>query len=93
MRRQQLRLHDVGIEHARRHRCGREAAAWFTSNFATKLAKASSDSERWRVRRERNRFLQEHSAIIARRNFEIFDRNAWPKRGGEAPRAPPEQFA
>ena len=67
-------------------------SAWFTSNFATKLAKASSDSERWRVRRERNRLLQEHAAVIARRNFEIFDRNAWPKRGGEPPRAPPEQF-
>ena len=64
---------------------GREAAAWFTSNFATKLAKASSDGERWRVRRERHRFLQEHAAIIARRNFEIFDRNACPKRGGEPP--------
>ena len=71
---------------------GREAAAWFTTNFASKLAKASSDSERWRVRRERHRFLQEHAAIIARRNFEIFDRNACPKRGGEPPRAPPEQF-
>ena len=31
---------------------GREAAAWFTSNFATKIAKASSDSERWRIRSE-----------------------------------------
>ena len=70
---------------------GREAAAWFTSNFATKLAKASSDSERWRVRRERNRLLQEHAAIIARRNFEIFDRDACPKQGGEPPRAPPDR--
>ena len=66
--------------------------SWFTTNFAAKLAKASSDSERWRVRRERHRFLQEHATVIARRNFEIFDRNACPKRGGEPPRAPPEQF-
>ena len=72
---------------------GREAAAWFTTNFAAKLAKASSDSERWRVRRERKRFLQEHSAIVARRSFAIFNRNAQPKLGGEALWAPPEQFA
>ena len=71
---------------------GREAAAWFTSNFATKLAKASSDRERWRVRRERQRFLQVHSAIIARRNAAIFDHNAWPKMGGGMPRAPREQY-
>ena len=70
---------------------GREAATWFTTNFAAKLAKAASDSERWRVRRQRSRFLQQHATIIARRNWEIFDRKAWPKRGGEAPRAPPEQ--
>ena len=71
---------------------GREAAAWFATNFASKLAKASSDSERWRVRRERRRLLEEPSAIVVRRNFEIFDRNAYPKRGGEPPAAPPEQF-
>ena len=63
-----------------------------TTNFATKIAKASSDGERWRICSERKRFLQEHSAIIARRNFAIFSRNAQPKLGGEAPRAPPELF-
>ena len=31
--------------------------------------KASSDGEKWRIRGERKRFLQEHSAIIARRNL------------------------
>ena len=71
---------------------GREAAAWFTTNFDAKLARASSDSERWRVSGERKRFLQVHSTIIARRNFAIFDNNAHPKMGGGMPRAPPEQF-
>jgi len=52
---------------------GREAAAWFTTNFDAKMALASSDSERWRVSGERKRFLQVHSTIIARRNFAIFD--------------------
>ena len=59
----------------------REAAAWFTTNFDAKMARASSDSERWRVSGERKRFLQVHSAIIARRNAAIFDNNAHPKMG------------
>ena len=71
---------------------GREAAAWFTTNFAAKIAQASSDSERWRVSGERRRFLQIHSTIIARRNAAIFDFNAWPKMGGAMPRAPREQY-
>ena len=41
---------------------------------------------------ERKRFLQVHSAIVARRNAAIFDYNAWPKMGGEMPRAPREQY-
>ena len=48
-----------------------------------------SDGEKWRVRNERKRLLQQHSAIIARRNWEITLRNAWPRMGGVAPRAPP----
>ena len=32
--------------------------------------------------------LQVYSTIIARRNAAIFDYNAWPKMGGEMPRAP-----
>ena len=56
------------------------------------MALASSDSERWRVSGERKRFLQVHSAIIARRNAAIFDNNAHPKMGGGMPRAPPDQF-
>ena len=43
--------------------------------------KASSDGEKWRIRGERKRFLQKHSAIVARRNFAIFSRNAQPKLG------------
>ena len=68
---------------------GREAAAWFTTNFDAKMALASSDSERWRVSGERKRFLQVHSAIIARRNAANFDSNAHPKMGGGMPRARP----
>ena len=68
---------------------GREAAKWFTTGFATKVALARSDGEKWRVRNERKRLLQQHSAIIARRNWEITQRNAWPRMGGVAPRAPP----
>ena len=68
---------------------GREAAEWFTTGFATKVALARSDGEKWRVRNERKRLLQQHSAIIARRNWEITQRNAWPRMGGVAPRAPP----
>ncbi|EOD20433.1 hypothetical protein EMIHUDRAFT_101799 [Emiliania huxleyi CCMP1516] len=71
---------------------GHEAATWFNTNFDIKAAKASSDSERWRVSSERKRFLQVHSAIVARRNAAIFDYNAWPKMGGEMPRAPREQY-
>ena len=71
---------------------GHEAATWFNTNFATKTAKASSDSERWRISGERQRFLQVHSTIVARRNAAIFDFNAWPKMGGEMPRAPREQY-
>ena len=67
---------------------GREGAAWLTTNFATKIAKATSDGEKWRIRGERKRFLLKHSAIVARRNFAIFSRNAQPKLGGETPRAP-----
>ena len=68
---------------------GREAAEWFTTGFAAKVALARSDGEKWRVRNERKRLLQQHSAIIARRNWEITQRNAWPRMGGVAPRAPP----
>ena len=68
---------------------GREAAEWFTTGFAAKVALARSDGEKWRVRNERKRLLQQHSAIIARRNWEITLRNAWPRMGGVAPRAPP----
>ena len=50
------------------------------------------NSERWRIGGERQRFLQAHSAIVARRNAAIFDFNAWPKMGGEMPRAPREQY-
>ena len=64
----------------------------FTTNFAAKTARASSDSERWRISGERKRFLQVHSTIIARRNAAIFANNAHPKMGGEMPRAPPDQF-
>ena len=71
---------------------GHEAATWFNTNFDIKAAKASSDSERWRVSSERKRFLQVHSTIVARRNAAIFDYNAWPKMGGEMPRAPREQY-
>ena len=71
---------------------GHEAATWFNTNFDIKAAKASSDSERWRVSSERKRFLQVHSTIIARRNAAIFDYNAWPKMGGEMPRAPRVQY-
>ena len=62
------------------------------ANFDIKAAKASSDSERWRVSSERKRFLQVHSTIVARRNAAIFDYNAWPKMGGEMPRAPRVQY-
>ncbi|EOD21404.1 hypothetical protein EMIHUDRAFT_241232 [Emiliania huxleyi CCMP1516] len=71
---------------------GHEAATWFNTNFDIKAAKASSDSERWRVSSERKRFLQVHSTIVARRNAAIFDYNAWPKMGGEMPRAPRVQY-
>jgi hypothetical protein len=40
---------------------------------------------------ERKRFLQQLSAIVARRNYAIFD-NASPRRGGEAPAAPPIDY-
>ena len=60
-----------------------------TTRLATKVALARSDGEKWRVRNERKRLLQQHSAIIARRNWEITQRNAWPRMGGVAPRAPP----
>ena len=40
---------------------GREAAKWFTTGFATKVALARSDGEKWRVRNERKRLLQQHS--------------------------------
>ena len=55
-------------------------------------AASGTDSERWRISGERQRFLQVHSAIIARRNAAIFDHNAWPKMGGGMPRAPREQY-
>ena len=63
-----------------------------TFSRKSKTAKASSDSERWRISGERQRFLQVHSTIVARRNAAIFDFNAWPKMGGEMPRAPREQY-
>ena len=63
-----------------------------TGKLIIKAAKASSDSERWRVSSERKRFLQVHSTIVARRNAAIFDYNAWPKMGGEMPRAPRVQY-
>ena len=76
MRGQQLQLHDVWAS-STRGGIGREAAAWFTSNFATKIDKATSDSERWRIiSSERKRFhLQVHSAIVARRNYQLQQQN------------------
>ena len=71
---------------------GKEEKTWLNTNFDIKAAKASSDGERWRVSSERKRFLQVHSTIVARRNAAIFDYNAWPKMGGEVPRAPREQY-
>jgi hypothetical protein len=45
----------------------------------------------WRILNERKRFLQQFSASVARRNYAIFN-NAWPRRGGETPTAPPIDF-
>jgi len=45
----------MGVEHARRHREG--GGGWFTTNFAAKMARAASDTERWRISGERKRFL------------------------------------
>ena len=83
---------DLGVWDYVNKRNRHEAATWFNTNFDIKAAKASSDSERWRVSSERKRFLQVHSTIVARRNAAIFDYNAWPKMGGEMPRAPRVQY-
>ena len=71
---------------------GRAAAQVFTTAFAEKLANTEHEGDRWRIRNERKRFLQQLSAIVARRNYAIFDKNAWPRRGGEAPAAPHVDF-
>jgi hypothetical protein len=70
---------------------GRAAADYFTKAFAEKLANAEHEGDKWRIRNERKRFLQQFSASIARRNYAIFN-NAWPRRGGETPSAPPIDF-
>ena len=70
---------------------GRAAAAYFTQGFAEKLARTEHEGDKWRIRNERKRFLQQLSASVARRNWAIFN-NAWPRRGGEAPPAPPVAF-
>ena len=70
---------------------GSAAADVFTTAFAEKLAKTEHEGDKWRIRNERKRFLQQLSAIVARRNWAIFS-NAWPRRGGEAPAAPPIAF-
>ena len=64
---------------------------FFTKAFAEKLADAEHEGDKWRIRNERKRFLQQLSAIVARRNYAISN-NAWPRRGGEAPAAPPVAF-
>jgi hypothetical protein len=56
-----------------------------------KLANAEHEGDKRRIRNERKRFLQQLSAIVARRNYAIFH-NASPRRGGEAPPAPPIDF-
>jgi hypothetical protein len=70
---------------------GSAAADVFTKAFAEKLANAEHEGDKWRIRNERKRFLQQLSAIVARRNYAIFD-NASPRRGGEAPAAPPIDY-
>jgi hypothetical protein len=70
---------------------GRAAADYFTKAFAEKLANAEHEGDKWRIRNERKRFLQQFSASVARRNYAIFN-NAWPRRGGETPTAPPIDF-
>jgi hypothetical protein len=70
---------------------GSAAADVFTKAFAEKLANAEHEGDKWRIRNERKRFLQQLSALVARRNYAIFN-NAWPRRGGEAPAAPPIDF-
>ena len=70
---------------------GSAAANVFTKAFAEKLANAEHEGDKWRIRNERKRFLQQLSAIVARRNYAIFD-NASPRRGGEAPAAPPIDY-
>ena len=55
------------------------------------LANAEHEGDKWRIRNERKRFLQQLSALVARRNYAIFN-NASPRRGGEAPAAPPVAF-
>jgi hypothetical protein len=70
---------------------GSAAADVFTKAFAEKLADAEHEGDKWRIRNERKRFLQQLSAIVARRNYAIFN-NASPRRGGEAPDAPPIDF-
>ena len=71
---------------------GRAAADVFTRAFAEKLASAEHEGDKWRIRNERKRFLQLLSAIVARRNWTIFNMIAWPRRGGEAPPTPPVDF-
>ena len=70
---------------------GSAAADVFTKAFAEKLADAEHEGDKWRIRNERKRFLQQLSALVARRNWAISS-NAWPRRGGEAPAAPPVAF-
>ena len=71
---------------------GKAAAEFFTKGFAERVAEAKTDQEKWLVRAQRKRFLQENSAIMARRNWMIFNRNASPRNGGTAPPPPPLEF-
>ena len=79
MRGQQLQLHDDVWASSAPGGIGREAAAWFTSIQLRhqEIDKATSDSERWRIiSSERKRFhLQVHSAIVARRNYQLQQQN------------------
>ena len=67
---------------------GRSKSARFTKGFAERVAEAKTDQEKWLVRAQKKRFLQENSAIMARRNWMIFNRNASPRNGGTAPPPP-----
>ena len=75
---------------------GREAAAWFTTNFDAKMAQASSDSVASDGGSAVSASASPASALghhcEAQRGHLFFDNNAHPKMGGGMPRAPPERF-